>query len=357
MTKTAVIILNWNGEAMMRRFLPALVRHTADAEIIVADNGSTDNSLPMLQKDFPSVKTLAFAENYGFAGGYNRAIEAVEAEYVVLLNSDVEVTEGWLPPLVEYMDSHGDVAACQPKLLSWHNRDSFEYAGAAGGYIDRYGYPFCRGRIFDTVEKDCGQYDTVADIHWATGACMMVRRETYLECGGLDDLFFAHNEEIDLCWRMRLKGYAIRCIPASAVYHVGGGTLPQGNPRKTFLNFRNNLTMIYKNAPQFLLGRVMRERLVLDYIAALTFLFKGKKDDFLAVIRARRDFHKWKHSFDKDREEIQKTRVEGIPTSWSDFMYFSILWRFYVNRQKTFKELFQRRTPLFPIHSYFQWRI
>ena len=341
MTKTAVIILNWNGEAMMRRFLPALVRHTADAEIIVADNGSTDNSLPMLQKDFPSVKTLAFAENYGFAGGYNRAIEAVEAEYVVLLNSDVEVTEGWLPPLVEYMDSHGDVAACQPKLLSWHNRDSFEYAGAAGGYIDRYGYPFCRGRIFDTVEKDCGQYDTVADIHWATGACMMVRRETYLDCGGLDDLFFAHNEEIDLCWRMRLKGYAIRCVPASAVYHVGGGTLPQGNPRKTFLNFRNNLTMIYKNIDRESFSQVFCVRFLLDTVAMLQFLLKGRAKEAWAVAKARREFDRRKKIYAPIRSEIQQSATAGKPM----LAPFSIVWQYHVRRKHTFAELFRKTEP------------
>ena len=341
MTKTAVIILNWNGEAMMRRFLPALVRHTADAEIIVADNGSTDNSLPMLKKDFPSVKTLAFAENYGFAGGYNRAIEAVEAEYVVLLNSDVEVTEGWLPPLVEYMDSHGDVAACQPKLLSWHNRDSFEYAGAAGGYIDRYGYPFCRGRVFDTVEKDCGQYDTVADIHWATGACMMVRRETYLDCGGLDDLFFAHNEEIDLCWRMRLKGYAIRCIPASVVYHVGGGTLPQGNPRKTFLNFRNNLTMIYKNIDRESFANVFCVRFLLDAVAMLQFLLKGRAKEAWAVAKARCEFGRRKKIYAPIRSEIQQSATAGKPM----LAPFSIVWQYHVRRKHTFAELFRKTEP------------
>ena len=343
MPKTAVIILNWNGEAMMRRFLPALITHTADAEIVVADNGSTDASLLMLQTDFPTVKTLPFAENHGFAGGYNRAIDAVEAEYVVLLNSDVEVTEGWLQPLVEYMDSHRDVAACQPKLLSWHNRDSFEYAGAAGGYIDRFGYPFCRGRVFGTVEKDNGQYDTVADIHWATGACMIVRRQTYLDCGGLDDRFFAHNEEIDLCWRMRLRGYAIRCIPSSAVYHVGGGTLPQGNPRKTFLNFRNNLTMIYKNIDKASYNKVFFVRHILDAVALLQFLLKGKAKEAWAVAKARREFGRRKKTYAPIRREIQ----QNVTTDKPMLAPFSIVWQYHAKKKHTFAQLYgqQNHTP------------
>ncbi len=354
----AIVILNWNGKTMLEKYLPCLIKNTGkEAEIYVADNASTDDSLEWIANNAPQVKTIRLEKNWGFAEGYNKALKNIDAEYYLLLNSDVEVTEGWLEPMLSFMESNPEAAVCQPKIMDMYDRNKFEYSGACGGYLDKHCYPFCRGRILNVVEEDHGQYDTVFNIAWASGACFMIRKKDYWETGGLDGRFFAHNEEIDLCWRLRMKGRKIFSVPMSKVYHVGGATLPKSNPQKTYLNFRNNLTMIYKNAPQFLLGRVMRERLVLDYIAALTFLFKGKKDDFLAVIRARRDFHKWKHSFDKDREEIQKTRVEGIPTSWSDFMYFSILWRFYVNRQKTFKELFQRRTPLFPIHSYFQWRI
>ena len=335
--KVAVVILNWNGEAMLRRFLPTVVRYSCDeAEIWVADNASDDASVQLLREHFPSVRLIQLDKNYGFAEGYNRALAQIEAEYYVLLNSDVEVTHHWLTPLVEYMDAYPDVAACQPKLLSEANRDYFEYAGASGGFIDRYGYPFCRGRIFNTVEEDNGQYDYIIDILWATGACMLIRSADYREVHGLDGRFFAHNEEIDLCWRLRQRGRRIVCIPESEVYHVGGGTLPKSNPMKTFLNFRNNQTMLYKNLPDGELKGVMRVRRVLDYVAALKMLVADRSwADFKAVVKARRAFYRWRHNFDDDRREIGRTRTAGP----SERVDYSILWQYYVKGRKTFSRL------------------
>ena len=268
--KIAVVILNWNGRDMLVKYLPKVLEYSHDeAAVIVADNHSADDSVELLKTYGQDIKLICLDKNYGFAEGYNRALRQIDAEYYVLLNSDVEVTPHWLSPLVAFMDSHPDVAASQPKLLAMHNRTAFEYAGASGGFIDRLGYPFCRGRLFDKVEQDNGQYDQPIDIFWATGACMMIRSADYWEAGGLDGRFFAHSEEIDLCWRLRLLGRRICCLPESKVYHLGGGTLPKKNPRKTFLNFRNNLTMLYKNLPEDELKAVMRWRWALDYLAAL----------------------------------------------------------------------------------------
>lgn len=338
MDKVAVVILNWNGAEMLRRYLPAVIGFSSgEATVCVADNASTDDSLYMLRTEFPECRIVELDKNWGFADGYNKALEKVEAEYYVLLNSDVEVTEHWLTPLVAFMDSHPDVAACQPKLLSVAAKDSFEYAGASGGFIDRYGYPYCRGRVFGDVEKDCGQYDTPISAFWATGAAMIVRSNDYWGVGGLDGRFFAHNEEIDLCWRLRLRGKKIFCVPASRVYHVGGGTLPKSNPMKTFLNFRNNLTMLYKNLPDGELAHVMRVRWLLDYIAAFEMLLlKRSVGDFLAVVRARRAFNRWKKDFKADREQIQALAVvKDIP----ERRRFSLLWHYYVKGRKTFAEL------------------
>ena len=256
----------------------------------MADNGSTDESLAVLSKEFPSVKTIVLDQNYGFAEGYNRAIEQVDSEYVVLLNSDVETPEGWLTPLLDYMDAHPEVAAVQPKIRSWRDKAYFEYAGAAGGYLSWLGYPSCRGRKWGRVEKDKGQYDTIAEVDWTTGACMCVRTQVYKELGGLDASFFAHMEEIDLCWRMRNKKWKLACLPQSTVYHLGGGSLSYDNPRKTYLNFRNNLVMIYKN--RRFPWCVLAIRCVLDYVAALHFLLQGKKGSAKAVLEARRDYKK-----------------------------------------------------------------
>ena len=280
---------------MLRTYLPSVIAHTKGAEIIVADNGSTDNSLEVLAKEFPSVKTIVLDTNYGFAEGYNKAIEQVESEYVVLLNSDVEVTEGWLSPLLDYMTAHPEVAAVQPKIRAWRERDRFEHAGAAGGFLSWLGYPYCRGRRFGRVEQDHGQYDTIAEIDWTTGACMCVRTSVYKECGGLDAAFFAHQEEIDLCWRMRNKGWKLACIPQSVVYHLGGGSLSYDNPRKTFLNFRNNLLMIYKNRrfPWI----VLTLRFFLDYAAAAMFLATGKKGSAKAVYEARKEYKRMRKNY------------------------------------------------------------
>ena len=295
--KCSIIILNWNGAEMLRRYLPSVVEHTTlpDCEIVVADNGSTDNSLEVLRTAFPSVRTLVLDRNYGFAEGYNRALAGTESTYTVLLNSDVEVTEGWLEPLLAFMDTHPDVAAVQPKIRSWLYRDRFEHAGAAGGFINALGYPYCRGRVLWHVEQDKGQYDTPAEVAWTSGACMCVRTAVYKDCGGLDAAFFAHMEEIDLCWRMRNKGWRLVCLPQSVVYHLGGGSLNYESPRKTYLNHRNNLLMIYKNK-QHPWG-VLFIRFFLDYAAALFYLLQGRPQACKAVFTARRDYRRMRKMY------------------------------------------------------------
>ena len=336
--RVAVVILNWNGAAMLRRYLPTVLQHSeGQAEVVVADNASTDESVTMLREQFPTVRLVLLEKNWGFAEGYNKALQQVEAEFYVLLNSDVEVTRGWLTPLLDYMDNNADVAACQPKLRAVANRAAFEYAGASGGFIDRYGYPFCRGRIFDTVEDDHGQYDTPCDVHWATGACLFIRAADYWEAGGLDGRLFAHNEEIDLCWRLRIMGRRIVCLPDSVVYHVGGGTLPKGNPMKTFLNFRNNLTMLYKNLPDDDLKYVLRMRFWLDYVAAMKMLVLEQNwGECKSVIKGRRAFKRWRRQFDADRQQIKKARQEaGI----SERKPYSILWQYYVRGKKRFSDI------------------
>jgi len=334
MDKTAIVILNWNGAAMLKRFLPNVLEFSReDATVIVADNASTDDSVKTLREQFPDVRLVLSDKNYGFAEGYNRALEKVEAEYYVLLNSDVEVSPNWLDPLTEFMDNNPDAAACQPKLLAMHNRKAFEYAGACGGFIDRFGYPFCRGRVFDTIEDDNGQYDTAVEVLWASGACMMIRSADFKAVGGFDGRFFAHCEEIDLCWRLKAAGRKIFCVPDSHVWHVGGGTLPKSNPMKTYLNFRNNLTMLYKNLPEEELGFVMRTRFILDLLAALQFLLKGKTGDAKAVIRGRRAFSKWKKEFEQDRKSIQTTSRNS---STVGRFRFSLLWQYYVRGRKKY---------------------
>lgn len=338
-SKVAIVILNWNGAHMMRKYLPCVIKNSPEATVIVADNASTDDSMKMLAEEFPEVRTILLDKNYGFAEGYNKALKQVEAEYYLLLNSDVEVSSGWLSPILYFMDKNPDVAVCQPKLHAINNRSMFEYAGAAGGFIDKYGYPFCRGRIFDSIEEDRGQYDDNCEILWATGACMLVRSKDYWEAGALDGRFFAHNEEIDLCWRMRIMGKKIFCIGASTAYHLGGGTLPKGNPRKTFLNFRNNLTMLYKNLPDEELHHVMRMRFWLDWLAAFQMLILGRSwGDFKAVLQGRKSFNTWKHDFDKDREWIKERRkIKEIKQRTKT----SILWKYYAKGIKTFNESFE----------------
>ena len=296
----SVVILNWNGVKHLRTYLPSVIANTKGADIIVADNGSTDESLAVLQSEFPSVKTIVLDKNYGFAEGYNRAISLLTShsetvslpEYVVLLNSDVEVTEGWLIPLLDYMENHTEVAAVQPKIRSWVRRDYFEHAGAAGGYINALGYPYCRGRVLWKVEQDHGQYDDIVEVDWTSGACMCVRTQIYKDCGGLDASFFAHMEEIDLCWRMRNKGWKLACVPQSVVYHLGGGSLNYESPRKTYLNHRNNLLMLYKNKKHPY--GVLFVRFFLDYAAACFYLLQGRFGAFKAVFQARLDYHRMK---------------------------------------------------------------
>ena len=338
MDKVAIVILNWNGAKMLAQYLPTVLNYSRDeATVYVADNASTDNSLDLLRREFPECKLVVLNENWGFAEGYNKALQQVEAEYYVLLNSDIEVTHHWLTPLIEFMDVHPEVAACQPKLLSMKDRDAFEYAGACGGYLDRYGYPFCRGRLFETLEKDNGQYDYATEVLWATGAALMIRSKDYWEVGGLDGRFFAHSEEIDLCWRLRIRGRKIYCLPDSYVYHVGGATLPKSNSKKTFLNFRNNLMMLYKCLPDEDFSHVMKWRLFLDYLAAFEMLIlKQDMGDFKAVLKARRAFNRKKDELKADRKAIQESRVEkDIP----EHTRFSLLWQYYVRGRRRFSQL------------------
>ncbi|MCQ2058153.1 MAG: glycosyltransferase family 2 protein [Bacteroidaceae bacterium] len=336
--KTGIVILNWNGKDMLRRYLPVLVKCSRqdDAQIIVADNCSTDGSVEMMQSEFPDIRLIRLDRNYGFAKGYNMALKQVECEYYILLNSDVKVTPDWLLPLVSYMDVHPGIAACQPKLLDLKDPEYFEYAGGAGGYMDKWGYMYCRGRVFDTIEKDEGQYDSIQDVFWATGACLMIRSADYWAAGGLDDRFFAHQEEIDLCWRLRSRNRRIVCIPESVVYHVGGATLNKSNPYKTFLNFRNNLLMLYKNLPENELAKVMRVRFWLDGLAALVFILKFHLGDAKAVFRARREFRRLKPEFlDSRKENIEESSLADIPERAD----FSLLWRYHVKRCRTWSDL------------------
>ena len=316
----SVIILNWNGEAMLRRFLPNVITNTqrADVEIVVADNGSTDGSLAYLRTE--PVRVIELGENFGFAEGYNRAIAQVDSDYVVLLNSDVEVMPCWLDTLLEYARTHEEVVALQPKVLSWYSKQDvlvgkrqkvqFEHAGAAGGMIDCLGYPYCYGRLLTNLEEDNGQYDTPTPIFWASGACMFIRRDVYVKEGGLDSVFFAHQEEIDLCWRLHCRGYQIMSVPQSVVYHVGGGTLEYESPRKTFLNFRNNLLMLYKNLPTSKWLLVMLIRIPLDYVAAMQMLLSGKWLNFKAVFQARCAFWRLRKQYKAIRAaNLRKSEV------------------------------------------------
>ena len=334
--KLAVVILNYNGASMLSRFLPSVLKYSPGAEIVVADNASTDDSVAVLAAGFPSVRVVQLDRNYGFADGYNMALEQVEAEYFLLLNSDVEVTQGWLEPLLSFMESNPNAVACQPKILAYNNKTQFEYAGAAGGFIDRYGYPYCRGRLFDTVEEDNGQYNDVCRVFWATGAAMMVRSDAFRKAGGFDGRFFAHMEEIDLCWRMLARGGEIYVVPQSMVYHVGGATLNKSNPRKTFLNFRNNLLMLYKNLPVGELRGVMRVRALLDYVAALKFLLTGAWGDFKAVLRARREYKRMRGEYRSVRE--QNLAAVAVPVI-KERSAFSLLWQYYLKGRKHFSQL------------------
>lgn len=334
----AVVILNWNGRDMLAKYLPSVVEFSSlpGVEIVVADNGSTDDSLDYLSEKFPMVRQIVLPENYGFAEGYNRALRQIDADYFVLLNSDVEVTANWLSPLYNYLEAHEEVVACQPKIRSIVNPEYFEHAGAAGGFLDKYAYPFCRGRIFSEVEKDEGQYDTIKEVFWATGACLFIRAKDYFDAGGLDGTFFAHMEEIDLCWRLRSRGKQIVCHPESVVYHYGGGTLNVDSPRKTFLNFRNNLLMIYKNQSEKTLFKILFVRFFLDLLAAMMFLVKMDWENFKSVLKAIVEFYCIKAKYKAKREENLSLQVEyNVVERWNG----SIVWAFYAKKVKKFSDL------------------
>ncbi len=327
---TKVVILNWNGREHLSRFLPTVVANTPqEVEVIVADNGSTDDSCDFLQEQFPTVRVIRLDRNYGFAEGYNRALQQVEADYYVLLNSDVETPAGWLPPLIRMMEQYPEIAGLAPKVRSFTDRSMFEYAGASGGFIDALGYPFCRGRILSVVEQDRGQYDDVRDVFWASGAALVFRAEAFHALGGFDPDFFAHMEEIDLCWRAQLVGYRIAVQPASCVYHLGGGTLSVNNPHKTYLNFRNNLAMLYKNLSKGRLWPTLLVRMLLDGLAAMAYLLQGKPMLFKAVFRAHRDFYRNFSSLRKKRRSIQSALIRK-----SEYIYSgSILLRYLFGRK------------------------
>jgi GT2 family glycosyltransferase len=323
MTKVAVVILNYNGQKFLETFLPSVVNYSENCKIIVADNASTDNSISFLANTYPQIKLVQLPQNEGFAGGYNSALNQIEAEYYVLLNSDVEVTHNWIQPIIDLMDSDKTIAACQPKIRSYHQKTHFEYAGAAGGYIDWLGYPFCRGRVFDAYEEDLGQYNDTKEVFWATGACMFVRAEIFHKLGGFDAHFFAHMEEIDLCWRMKNAEKKVFYCSDSTVFHLGGGTLHKSNPRKTFLNYRNGLAMLYKNLPSNKLFITLLFRLVLDGISGIKLLLSGSLSDFLAIIKAHFAFYGL----------IPKLKRQS-PKTVSQIYQKSIVWEHFVKKEK-----------------------
>lgn len=336
--KIAIVILNWNGAKLLQQFLPSVIRFSKNnlTDIVVADNGSTDDSLQILRHQFPEVKILALQQNYGFARGYNEALKQIEADYFVILNSDVEVTAGWLNSPIRLMENDSSVAAVQPKILSYHQKTHFEYAGAAGGFIDRFGYPFCRGRIFNEVETDHGQYNNFLDIFWATGACMFVRAKHFHEAGGFDGDFWAHMEEIDLCWRLKNRDYRIVFTPESTVYHLGGGTLSYDNPQKLFLNFRNNLWLLYKNLPGNQLFHILFIRMILDGVAAIKLLTEFNMNGIRSVLKAH-------YQFFRSLPELQRKRrqagSDGHFSHPAEKLPKSIVFQFYIRKRKRFGEI------------------
>lgn len=334
MEKTAVVILNWNGKTFLERFLPNVIQYSPEATVYVADNCSTDDSVQYLQSTFPSVKIIRNPCNEGFSRGYNLALQQIDATYYVLLNSDVEVTPNWLRPLIELMNGNPEIGACQPKIKSYHHRDMFEYAGAAGGFIDKLGYPFCRGRIFNHLEKDHGQYNDLMEIFWATGACMFVRAEAYHQAEGLDEDFFAHMEEIDLCWRMQRSGWRIYYCGTSEVFHVGGGSLSKSNPHKTYLNFRNNIALLVKNLPSRRFWPKLFLRFMLDGLAGIKFLFSEGFGHFISVIRAHLYIYQNIHTLKTKRKNLKRLNapVSGVYPH-------SIALEYYIGGKKTFSDL------------------
>lgn len=331
MKDTAVVILNYNGAGFLEQFLPNVITNSPEAEVIVIDNASTDHSLGFLRDNFPQIQVICNKENYGFAGGYNHGLAQISYENFVLLNSDVEVTPNWLVPILKRAAENPKLAAIQPKILDFNKRDYFEYAGAAGGFLDKFGYAFCKGRVFDTLERDLSQYQQPTDIFWATGACFFVKSKVFKDLAGFDERFFAHMEEIDLCWRIHNAGFAIQYEPNSVVFHVGGGTLNKANPFKTYLNFRNNLAMLYKNLPRHKLFPIIFARLILDGISSLKFLADGNVKDFFAVAKAHFSFYGMLPYLAKKRG--------GSYVGYQKLSNFSIVWRYFAIKQKTYTEI------------------
>jgi len=332
--KVAVVILNWNGKYFLEKFLPSVFNSTyPNIEFIIGDNGSTDDSISYVEENFPMFKIIKNTENLGFAGGYNEILKRVEADYYILLNSDVEVTEGWIEPVIQQMEADPLLVACQPKIQSYHNKGEFEHAGAAGGYIDYFGFPFCRGRILDKVEKDHGQYNDAREVFWATGAALFIKSNAWKEAEGFDADFFAHFEEIDLCWRLKKMGYKVGYCPNSLVYHVGGGTLKTSNPHKTYLNFRNNLVMIQKNHSFMMAVWIIACRLWWDLFALIKFLFDGKSADAWAVSRGHQYF--FKNFFKTARKRKKYSQKENKKGRYKK----SIIWDYYVNKIHKFSQL------------------
>jgi GT2 family glycosyltransferase len=329
----AVVILNYNGSDFLSKFLPKVIANTPEGEIYVADNGSTDHSVTLLRNQFPEVKLIESTQNLGYAGGYNFALKQIKADYFVLMNSDIEPKAQWLSHLLTYLHANPNVAAAQPFILSFQDPNKFEYAGAAGGYWDRYGYPFCRGRMFKTIENQNKQYESSL-VNWATGACLMVRAETYWKVGGLDAYFFAHMEEIDLCWRLQRAGHKIAAVAESEVLHVGGGTLAQGNPRKTYLNFRNNLVLLYKNLPNQNRFNILFVRMILDGLAGIQFLFQGEFKQLGAILKAHRDFYGYV-LFEKNKENLDPQLDKKEVYSYNG----SIIWDYFIRKIKKFPDL------------------
>ena len=333
----AVVILNWNGKSFLERFLPGVMEHTPGwVRVVVADNGSTDDSVSWLKNAYDGVHVIELPENMGFAGGYNAALEMVDAHYFVLLNSDMEVSPGWIEPAIDLMENNPGIAACQPKIRSFDRPAYFEYAGASGGYLDQYGYPFCRGRIFDTLEQDTGQYDDPVQIFWATGACLFIRADVFRQLSGFDSTFFAHMEEVDLCWRLHHSGYQVMVCPESVVYHVGAGTLPKSSPKKTFLNFRNSLWMLAKNLPPGALFRALLFRTIFDKLAAFRFLFQGQTHDFLAVFKAHVALYRNLKTLREKAKNIPRKQLPEV------IYRRSIVLDYYLRGRKTYSTNFNR---------------
>lgn len=339
MDRIAIVILNFNGLTYLRKFLGRVVNYSSQpgVSVWVADNGSSDGSAEWVEENFPGIKTIRFTDNHGFAGGYNLALQNICANYYLLLNSDVEVTEGWLDPLLKFMDENPDAASVQPKILSWHSREYFEYAGASGGFIDKFGFTFCRGRIFGKVEKDGGQYDDTSEVFWTSGACMLVRASAWKNCGAFDPDFFAHMEEIDLCWRFHNRGWKLFTLPESVVYHVGGGSLPYNSPFKTYLNFRNNLFLIYKNLPEENFRRTIFLRKLFDGVAVVFFLLSGKPANALAVLKAHKDYYRNIASLKiKRKRNLNET---GNSAKIKTIMNKSLVFEVYIRGKRRFQML------------------